>query len=89
MTGETVRKGARSLRAPRSPSKRARAKGKVLKCLTFRQKEVLGLLARGFTTMEIADKLGISFDTVRFHLKEIYARLGVRSRTEAVVNYLR
>jgi len=50
--------------------------------LTAREEEILSLLARGFVTKEIAKDLGISFDTVRFHLKHIYAKLHVRSRTE-------
>ena len=42
---------------------------------------------RAFT--EVADALGISFETVRSHLKNIYDKLHVHSRTEAVVKYLR
>lgn len=57
--------------------------------MTGREEEVLGLLAQGFVTKEIADKLDVSFDTVRFHLKNIYGKLHVRSRAEALVQYLR
>ncbi len=56
--------------------------------LTGREEEVLGLLAKGMATKEIATALGISFDTVRYHLKHIYEKLHVRSRTEAVLKYL-
>jgi DNA-binding NarL/FixJ family response regulator len=86
MTGEIARKVVRSFSTPAEPAK---AQAREEDQLTPRQQEILGLLARGFVTKEIAAELGISFDTVRFHLKEIYAKLHVRSRTEAVVKYLR
>lgn len=57
--------------------------------LTRREKELLDLLAKGYRYKEIAEALGISFDTVRAHLRNIYDKLQVRSRTEAVVKYLR
>jgi DNA-binding NarL/FixJ family response regulator len=87
MTGEIARKVVRSFSTPLEP---ARTKGKEIDSehLTPRQEEILSLLARGFVTKEIASELRISFDTVRFHLKDIYAKLHVRSRTEAVVKYL-
>ncbi len=56
--------------------------------LSNREAEILDLLAKGFRYKEIADKLGISFDTVRSHLRNIYDKLHVSSRTEAVVKYL-
>lgn len=85
MTGEIARKVVRSFAAPSEPATAKTCKD--LERLTPRQEEILGLLARGYVTKEIADKLGISFDTVRFHLKDIYAKLHVRSRTEAVLKY--
>ena len=57
--------------------------------MTGGEEEVLGLLAQGYVTKEIADKLAVSFDTVRFHLKNIYGKLHVRSRAEAIVQFLR
>lgn len=57
--------------------------------LTRRERELLDLLAKGHRYKEIAVTLGISFDTVRAHLRNIYDKLQVRSRTEAVVKYLR
>lgn len=57
--------------------------------LTRREEEVLATLAKGCATKEIADQLHISFDTVRFHLKNIYHKLHVRSRTEALLKWLR
>lgn len=57
--------------------------------LTPREEEVLSLLAKGYATKEIADMLSLSFETVRFHLKHIYEKLHVRSRTEALLKYLK
>jgi DNA-binding NarL/FixJ family response regulator len=56
--------------------------------LTTREEEILELLARGYVTKEIGDKLAITPATVRFHLKHIYDKLHVRSRVEAVIKYL-
>jgi DNA-binding NarL/FixJ family response regulator len=57
--------------------------------LSKREREVLDLLAKGYRYKEIADALSVSFETVRSHLKNIYEKLHVHSRTEAVVRYLR
>jgi len=51
--------------------------------LTRREEEILSLLSQGYANKEIADKLSINYDTVRTHLKHIYEKLHVRSRTEA------
>jgi DNA-binding NarL/FixJ family response regulator len=56
--------------------------------LTDREKEVLEALAKGYAYKEIADQLNISFETVRTHLRTIYEKLHVHSRTEAVLKYL-
>lgn len=56
--------------------------------LTSREFEVLGLLSKGCVDKEIAQALGISPWTVHGHVKKIFERLGVRTRTEAVVRYL-
>jgi DNA-binding NarL/FixJ family response regulator len=56
--------------------------------LTVREQEILDHLARGYRYKEIAEALQISFDTVRSHLRAIYEKLHVHSRTEAVVKYL-
>ena len=52
--------------------------------LTSREEEVLVLLSRGFSNKEIADQMSVSIETVRSHLKRIYDKMHVRSRTEAV-----
>ena len=59
-----------------------------LENLTPREQEVLDHLARGFLYKEIADALGISYDTVHAHIRRIYEKLQVRSRTEAVAKHL-
>jgi DNA-binding CsgD family transcriptional regulator len=57
--------------------------------LSPREREVLEVLARGMSTKQIASILGISYETVCVHLRRIYKKLNVRSRTEAVVKHLR
>jgi len=59
-----------------------------LAVLTSREREVLELLATGSLYKEIGTRLGVSLDTVRSHLRNIYEKLHVHSRTEAVVKYL-
>jgi DNA-binding NarL/FixJ family response regulator len=56
--------------------------------LTPREKQILELLVKGGLYKEIAWDLGIGVETVRTHLHNIYAKLHVRTRTEAVVKYL-
>jgi DNA-binding NarL/FixJ family response regulator len=53
--------------------------------LSEREQEVLSLLAEGLPNKEIAQKLYLSVRTVEAHLRNIYAKLGVRSRLEAVM----
>ena len=53
--------------------------------LTDRERQVLVLLARGVTNKEIADKLIVSPNTVKRHIKAIYKKLGVHTRTAATV----
>lgn len=56
--------------------------------LTRREQEVLELLSQGFGNKEIAQTLSVSLDTIRYHLKQIYDKLHVRSRTEAVAKFV-
>ena len=56
--------------------------------LTQREKETLDLLVKGFFYKEIADELGIRIDTVAFHLGNIYRKLHVRTRSEAILKYI-
>jgi DNA-binding NarL/FixJ family response regulator len=62
-----------------------RAAGRQLRkpALTFREKQVLGMVTLGFGNSEIADKLFLAESTVKSHLSSAFAKLGVRSRSEA------
>jgi DNA-binding NarL/FixJ family response regulator len=55
--------------------------------LTARETEVLSLLSGGLSNKEIADQMHLSIETVRSYLKNIYDKLHVRCRTEAVIRY--
>ena len=57
--------------------------------LSERELEVLGLLAEGHSYKICADRLAVSIDTIRFHVRRIYERLHVHSRSEAVIKALR
>lgn len=56
--------------------------------LTTREEEILVLLTKGYANKEIADSLNLSVETVRSHLKNIYTKMHVRSRAEAVARYM-
>ena len=55
--------------------------------LSPREKEVLELVAFGLSNRDIAGRLHVSVDAVRWHLKHIYAKLHVHSRTEAALKF--
>jgi len=57
--------------------------------LTPRENQILELLTKGYLYKEIAVELSISIDTVHNHLRKIYEKLQVHSRTEAVVKFLK
>ena len=57
--------------------------------LTKREKEVFTLLVNNKTTKEIAEDLGISEKTVRNHISNTMQKLGVKGRSQAVVELLR
>jgi DNA-binding NarL/FixJ family response regulator len=56
--------------------------------LTKREEEILACLAKGHLYKEIADLLNISIDTVRSHIRHIYEKLHVKTKTEAILRYL-
>lgn len=56
--------------------------------LSPRENEILELLAQGLAYKEIADRLTVSYSTVRTHIERIYAKLHVHSRSHAVAKYL-
>ena len=56
--------------------------------LSAREEETLVLLSKGYSNKEIAERLAVSIETVRSHLRHAYEKLHVRSRAEAVGRYL-
>lgn len=52
--------------------------------LTDRETEILKLIAQGFSNQKIADRLYLSINTIKTHTANLYDKLGVRSRTEAI-----
>jgi DNA-binding NarL/FixJ family response regulator len=81
MTSHIARKVVQSFRQP-APTGAETAK------LSPREQEVLEYLAKGFLYKEISRALDISYDTVHNHIRHIYEKLHVRSRTQAVTKYL-
>ena len=56
----------------------------LLEPLTSREQDVLELLAAGLSNTEIAARLIVTVGTVKTHIKSIYGKLGVHSRTQAI-----
>lgn len=56
--------------------------------LTAREKDLLFMLSKGYANKEIADKLGLSIDTIHSYLKNVYKKMHVHSRAEAVAKYM-
>src|SRR5712691_588484 len=67
----------------------ARSRVDLIEPLTPREQQVAQLLAGGLTNKEIAQRLGITEHTIKFHLNGILRKLGVSTRTEAVVQAAR
>ncbi len=82
MTTHIARKVVQTLQQVPAPVQSTEA-------LSPREQEVLDCLAKGFLYKEIAEKLGISYETVHTYIRRIYEKLQVRSRTEAVAKFLR
>jgi len=57
--------------------------------LTPRERELLEELAAGFTNQQMASRVDVSLNTVKFHLKNLYDKLGLGNRTQAVAFYLK
>lgn len=64
---------------------RGRDRAHVRESLSPREREVLQLMADGVPTRQIGQRLGISYSTVRTHVRSISAKLGARSMVKAVV----
>jgi RNA polymerase sigma factor (sigma-70 family) len=83
----TVAQGG-SLFTPRSISQLLNSRREIeaqLERLTPREKEVLRLMAEGTSSRDIASHLGISYTTVRTHIRSLGSKLGVHSKLEAIV----
>ena len=83
MTAEIAR---RVVEAFHQPAKSPAADDEVVK-LSKRETELLELLTKGLANKEIGDRLNISVETVRVHLRRIYDKLHVHSRTEAAMKF--
>jgi DNA-binding NarL/FixJ family response regulator len=81
MSSEIARRVVESFRG------KAKAKDKEIG-LSAREEEILVLLSKGYANKAIADQLGLSVETIYSHLKRVYEKLHVHSRTEAVIRYL-
>lgn len=81
MTGEIARKVIMTFQAPVAGSED-------MVTLSSREQEILELLSQGLLNKEIADKLSISYHTVKVHLKHVYDKLHVRSRAEAMLKFM-
>lgn len=57
----------------------------VIEQLTLREHEILRLITEGMNNQEIANKLFVTVATVRWHIRQLYRKLGVRSRVQAIV----
>lgn len=86
MSPGIARKVVEALRAPARSSGEEKQK---MWRLTPREAEILDYLAKGYSGKEMAARIGVEEVTIRFHLRNIYAKLHVRSRTEAIANYLK
>lgn len=80
MTSHIARLVVQSFRRPDPPEGTGAA-------LSPREQEVLDLLSQGHLYKEIASSLGISYETVHNHIRRIYEKLQVRSRSQAVAKY--
>lgn len=82
MTSEIARRLVAAFQRPRTSSPPTAAD------LSRREKEILELVTRGYGNKEVAEQLSISLETVRHHLKRVYEKFHVHSRSEAVVKFM-
>lgn len=81
MTSEIARKVVAAFQEPASAQTEDEG-------LSRREREILEALCRGFSNQDIASRLSLSIETVRWHLKKIYEKLHVGSRTEAMAKFM-
>lgn len=81
MSSQIAKRVVRSFREPDSDADK-------MKTLSQRELEILQALSKGYTSKEISTHLSISVSTVNTHLRHIYEKLHVRTRTEAVLKFL-
>jgi DNA-binding NarL/FixJ family response regulator len=81
MSSHIARKIVQSFQQPATAASEAQT-------LTPREAQVLDLLAKGFLYKEIAEMTNVTYATVHTHIRHIYEKLHVRSRTEAVAKHL-
>ncbi|MEM7045875.1 MAG: LuxR C-terminal-related transcriptional regulator, partial [Pseudomonadota bacterium] len=58
-----------------------------IETLTARERDLLERLATGLSNKALAQDLGVSINTVKFHLRNLYEKLSVASRTQAIALY--
>jgi DNA-binding NarL/FixJ family response regulator len=69
----------------RLQARRQTERSRRLDSLTPRERQILGLMAEGMDNREVARRLGVSYATVRSHVRNLLGKLGARSKLEAVV----
>lgn len=86
MSGEVVNRVIQRILSSDAP---ATAPANILGQLTPQEQVILGLLAEGLSNQAIADQLVVSVKTVKSHLSNIFGKLGVHTRSQAVVRYIK
>ena len=81
MTSEIARKVVAAFQEPASVKTEDEG-------LSRREREILEALCRGYSNQEIAGRLSLSIETVKWHLKKIYEKLHVSSRMEAMAKFM-
>ena len=79
MSGNIARRVVEAFKKPAPTAANA-----AVESLSQREQEILQLLSEGYLYKEIADRLGVSYSTVRTHIERIYGKLHVQSRAQAV-----
>lgn len=83
--GEEALNRAVSARLLRRMTERGNGQAPQVQALTARERQVLGLVAGGFSNREIGEKLGITTGTAKAHVERVIGKLGASDRTQAAV----